>query len=462
MTGQATSLAKRLCEAGSPRGLRDWKKNEGYYVSACRVSRDDVPGLIDIARKWLDPDWESHDFGLDAGLENVDLLPVTAWRTLADLKSSKSVEPLIYMICELDEYDDWMCEELPYVFGKIGKPAFAALVRLANDAEKQQFVRAIAAGALHRLAEYHPDSRDEIVACLTEMMRNAGESEVEFNTEVMVALVELRAAEAAEVIEQAFANNRVDEGMIGDWEMVRRELGVQGQGLEMPKHPHNCIERFRTRMGIGVFSDQPVFDVDGCIPDAEQSYYERAWDLFSKSDEANQVVDRFGNLGWFQMFLEFGISYRGEIVDGMTLASVMDWVLEYVPRKVSTEPEQAASIVLELTKFWEYVDRVFELPASKSIIEWLKSDGLVAQLEAELSDPANFGMAKSMFMAGKAAGYDMTSEQGMAEYIAAYNQSLQPSREVQPPETIDSGRQRVGRNDPCPCGSGKKFKKCCR
>ena len=23
------------------------------------------------------------------------------------------------------------------------------------------------------------------------------------------------------------------------------------------------------------------------------------------------------------------------------------------------------------------------------------------------------------------------------------------------------GRHRVGRNDPCPCGSGKKFKKCC-
>lgn len=22
-------------------------------------------------------------------------------------------------------------------------------------------------------------------------------------------------------------------------------------------------------------------------------------------------------------------------------------------------------------------------------------------------------------------------------------------------------RNRVGRNDPCPCGSGKKFKKCC-
>ncbi len=27
------------------------------------------------------------------------------------------------------------------------------------------------------------------------------------------------------------------------------------------------------------------------------------------------------------------------------------------------------------------------------------------------------------------------------------------------PATV--GRQKVGRNEPCPCGSGKKFKKCC-
>jgi uncharacterized protein YecA (UPF0149 family) len=23
-------------------------------------------------------------------------------------------------------------------------------------------------------------------------------------------------------------------------------------------------------------------------------------------------------------------------------------------------------------------------------------------------------------------------------------------------------RKKIGRNDPCPCGSGKKYKKCCR
>ncbi len=25
----------------------------------------------------------------------------------------------------------------------------------------------------------------------------------------------------------------------------------------------------------------------------------------------------------------------------------------------------------------------------------------------------------------------------------------------------DGGRRKVGRNEPCPCGSGKKYKKCC-
>ncbi len=31
--------------------------------------------------------------------------------------------------------------------------------------------------------------------------------------------------------------------------------------------------------------------------------------------------------------------------------------------------------------------------------------------------------------------------------------------ETQPPPNIHRGT--CGRNDPCPCGSGKKFKKCC-
>ncbi len=33
-------------------------------------------------------------------------------------------------------------------------------------------------------------------------------------------------------------------------------------------------------------------------------------------------------------------------------------------------------------------------------------------------------------------------------------------RALRPPEPAVAG-PKIGRNDPCPCGSGKKFKKCC-
>lgn len=36
-----------------------------------------------------------------------------------------------------------------------------------------------------------------------------------------------------------------------------------------------------------------------------------------------------------------------------------------------------------------------------------------------------------------------------------------PAHRSPPPQTIQNTKARVGRNNPCPCGSGKKFKKCC-
>jgi preprotein translocase subunit SecA len=33
--------------------------------------------------------------------------------------------------------------------------------------------------------------------------------------------------------------------------------------------------------------------------------------------------------------------------------------------------------------------------------------------------------------------------------------------EYQPVQQVVRGSAKIGRNDPCPCGSGKKYKKCC-
>jgi uncharacterized protein YecA (UPF0149 family) len=69
-------------------------------------------------------------------------------------------------------------------------------------------------------------------------------------------------------------------------------------------------------------------------------------------------------------------------------------------------------------------------------------------------------MAKSMFMLGKKSGYDMTSEAGIAQFMMDYNRSLLSDKARAAASPV-ARKHRVGRNELCPCGSGKKFKKCC-
>jgi hypothetical protein len=461
MMGREASLVDRLCEAENPWDLDDWKDRDGYYVAACRVSADDVPGLIDIVRRWGDVDLPGDRVEPQIDKADAELLPITAWRTLADLKAGAAVEPLVNLLTHLgDESDDWVFEELPHVFGKIGEPAIGPLTRLAADDSKPDSIRSIAARGLHRVAHYHADTRDRIVACLTEMMANAVDGHLHFNTTLLTELVDLRAVEAAEPIERAFAGNLLDVGMMGNWEEVRRRLGVEGLGLTMPENPHNSLEDFRRQLGIGSFSDRPLFTRGEIDHKAAEAYYERACEAFSKSSEAQQVIERYGELGWIRSVLEFGITYLGQTVDEMTPVSVSEFVLDFVPRKVSTEADSATWIIDELILFWGYLDRVYKLSAAKSIVEWLKTDGLVARLEAALSDPSNFGMAKSMFMLGKKSGYDMTSEAGIAQFMMDYNRSLLSDKARAAASPV-ARKHRVGRNELCPCGSGKKFKKCC-
>ena len=53
------------------------------------------------------------------------------------------------------------------------------------------------------------------------------------------------------------------------------------------------------------------------------------------------------------------------------------------------------------------------------------------------------------------------SEAYLREKREAGQVKLQPIQPTQVMDTIRNPVRHVGRNDPCPCGSGKKFKKCC-
>jgi hypothetical protein len=166
-----------------------------------------------------------------ADTENVEVwAPLHAWRTLAQLRAEAAVEPLIGLFERLDEFeDDWTSTELPQVFGYIGQAAIAPLTRILADPTQDLWVRISAANAFAEIGQRHSDFRDQSVAVLAQQLAQYSQQDLTLNGFLVSYLADLQAVEAAPVMEQAFAADKVDISIQGDWEETQIKLGLLRQ-----------------------------------------------------------------------------------------------------------------------------------------------------------------------------------------------------------------------------------------
>ena len=90
-------------------------------------------------------------------------------------------------------------------------------------------------------------------------------------------------------------------------------------------------------------------------------------------------------------------------------------------------------------------------------------ESLPAMFKGKLKDPAIkkrfIDIAKRM----EKDGVDFKSIRQMKKWMKTHEDELRAEENADVPrvETVVHEGPRIGRNDPCPCGSGKKYKKCC-
>jgi len=104
----------------------------------------------------------------------------------------------------------------------------------------------------------------------------------------------------------------------------------------------------------------------------------------------------------------------------MSPGDVSEILFELFPRKVSASADEAPAIVRELQAFWLFLQREFQLENAAACLTVL-DEKAAHKLKREMGDPANFGIAKSFFMMGLERGFDMSSEEGINEWMATYN-----------------------------------------
>jgi preprotein translocase subunit SecA len=111
-----------------------------------------------------------------------------------------------------------------------------------------------------------------------------------------------------------------------------------------------------------------------------------------------------------------------------------------------------------LTAFFQYLNDMAHIKNASKLIEALKEAAPIMVEEA--TDSSNWGFAKQFVMTAMNEGVDIEDKQAMDKFTQQYNARITSSQTVPAPQIANS-MPKVGRNEPCPCGSGKKFKKCC-
>jgi hypothetical protein len=113
-------------------------------------------------------------------------------------------------------------------------------------------------------------------------------------------------------------------------------------------------------------------------------------------------------------------------------------LFEIIPRKVSVDPSSASAIIEDCRAFYRFLKHHFGLALAEDCLRVL-GPSAGKKLEQALADPRNFGMAKSIVMAGGEAGFDMQSKDGIEAWMRQVQGKSLPQSVRLPSDGRDSG-----------------------
>lgn len=148
---------------------------------------------------------------------------------------------------------------------------------------------------------------------------------------------------------------------------------------------------------------------------------------FRASPEGAALPD----IEWCPYVMSLAADQLGETIAMLDGPGLEEIVFEALPREASVEASAARSIIEELRAFYRFL-RELGLEQADECLEILGGDA-VGELEAALSDPRNFGMAKSLLMAGREAGHDMSTKEGIEAWMRAVSGKPLPASVRLPP-----------------------------
>jgi uncharacterized protein len=463
-----------LLTLGQPPNHSAWPDYLGEYG----FTTDDVPALLALFT----------DATIDALPRGSPEIwgPVYAWRILGQLGSAAAIVPIIQSFDRLCD-DDCALDELCEVIGMIGPAAIPALMQHWQQSDKEEFSLVMAMDALSEIALHHPATREQILNIFRAYMARPSMSAYTLNGLLMARLLDLKATDAIEEIRQMFALGCVDIGCAGDIEEMEIALGFR-TGRSTPKPNYAQLHGFDRPIAkvVNELGDDTAFEDQDGFGDAATPGYDQA----IRFELIEHALLHYGSEASIH-----GISELDGFFAALACAPVTIMPSTWMPAIWGGE---------QLLPDWESEDEI--TPFSYGIIHHYNAviQDLLGQvyeplfLESRATDSDLLivddwcqGFLRGLALWGPLAPADaqllaaylypiryFCTDEGRDELVAMSHhevKQLQDSlsanvsmlhahffKRVKPANTtFVHTAPKTGRNDPCPCGSGKKYKKCC-
>lgn len=157
-------------------------------------------------------------------------------------------------------------------------------------------------------------------------------------------------------------------------------------------------------------------------PDGELDYemFEAHFDaLMSRFEAAPEASEE--KLPIAEMLVEHTAMAFGATIVGLSPPEVEQLLFAILPNQVAIDADAAPLIIETMRGLLTFAERELGSITAAAGQAVLGPDA-VTRLARELADERNFGVAKSLLVQGAREGYDMTSEAGIAAFVAAMDQ----------------------------------------
>ena len=285
-----------------------------------------------------------------------------------------------------------------------------------------------------------------------------------FGSQRLTGLVDAMGLKDDEAIEQKMLTNAIENA----------QKHVEGKNFQIRSHVLQYDDVMNVQRDTIYKQRQKVLngeDVTDAVMNMIAEFVENTVDSYTGSDDIPDYWNLDGLINYVeQAFVPEGtLSFTKEDLNTLTKADLKEQLLDIAHEQYNKKREELGDevmcnlqrlILLNVVdkKWMEHIDNMDQLRQGIGLRAYAQTDPVIAY---------------------KSEGYDMYEEMlgaigedviKLLFHVKLETQIEESKREIpmstnrdgeETPKTVVRKGEKVGRNDPCPCGSGLKYKKCC-